>query len=43
MKPDVLHKTLFSESETVMEKPVTLVTMATVTFQNGCKFPFELV
>ena len=36
MKPNVWYRTVFWESETVTKKCVTVVAMATMTFQNGC-------
>jgi hypothetical protein len=35
MKWDVLYIKVFGESETVTQKFVAVVTMATMTFQNG--------
>ena len=32
----------FGESEIVTKKCVTVVAMATVTFQNGCSFAFKI-
>jgi hypothetical protein len=42
MKLTDMYITGFGESEIVTQKCVTVVAMATVTFQNGCSFAFKI-